>query len=173
MTTAFTGDIKMFAGNFAPRNWAFCQGQILPISQNVALFSLLGTTYGGNGSTTFALPDLRGRVPIGTGSGGPLTAQVLGAQSGSEATALTVSQLPSHNHALNANTGVGNQRGPTGQQLAASDQRNSQYTSTAANTTLAANAIGYSGSGAGHSNMQPSLGMNFIICLQGTFPSRN
>src|SRR6478672_10112699 len=98
MSEPFLAEIIMFAGNFAPRGWAFCQGQILSIAQNTALFSLLGTTYGGNGQTTFALPDLRGRVPVGTGQGPGLSNYDLGQVSGSESVTLTVSQMPAHNH---------------------------------------------------------------------------
>src|SRR5437867_1864890 len=94
----FYGEIRMFAGNFAPRNWAFCQGQILPIAQNTALFSLLGTTYGGNGSTTFALPDLRGRVPIHQGQGTGLSSYTMGQNGGTESETLTVNQMPAHKH---------------------------------------------------------------------------
>ena len=173
MSNARIGDIKMFAGNFAPKNWAFCNGQIIAISSNTALFSILGTTYGGNGTTNFALPNLQGRIPVGTGNGPGLTPQVLGEVSGTEATTLTVANLPLHNHPLSAKAGGGNQGGPSGHFLAASDQRNSQYTSAAADTTLAATAIGNAGSNIPHSNMQPSLGMNFVICLHGIFPARN
>jgi microcystin-dependent protein len=173
MSTARIGDIKMFAGNFAPLAWAFCHGQLMSISQNTALYSILGTTYGGDGINTFALPDLRGRVPVGTGNGPGLTPQVLGQVSGSEATTLTVANLPAHSHTLNAKAGGGNQAGPAGHFLAASDQRNSQYTSAAADTTLAATAIGNAGNNTAHSNMQPSLGLSFIICLFGVYPARN
>ncbi len=173
MSTAHIGDIKIFAGNFAPKFWALCQGQLVSIASNSALFSILGTTYGGNGTTNFALPDLRGRVPIGWGNGPGLTGVSLGDMSGTENTTLSVANLPSHTHTLNAKAGVGSQAAPGGNILAASDQRNSQYTNAAADTNLSGGAIGSTGSGTGHSNMQPSLGMNFIICLQGVFPSRN
>ena len=163
----------MFAGNFAPMNWAFCHGQLMSIAENTALYSILGTTYGGDGMNTYALPDLRGRVPVGTGNGPGLTPQALGQVSGSETTTLTLANLPSHSHTLNAKAGAGNQGGPSGRLLAASDQRNSQYTSAAADTALAVTAIGLTGNNTGHSNMQPSLAMNFIICLYGIYPSRN
>jgi microcystin-dependent protein len=169
----FLGEIRNFGFNFPPRNWAQCAGQLLSIQQNTALFSLLGTMYGGNGTTNFALPDLRGRMPIGWGQGPGLSNYVQGEVGGTENTTLLISNLPSHNHALNAKTGGGNQGAPTGNLLAASDQRNSQYTSATADTTLAANAIGNTGSGNSFSNMQPFLTMNYCIALTGIFPARN
>lgn len=169
----FLGEIRNFGFNFPPRNWAQCNGQLLSIASNSALFALLGTTYGGNGITTFALPDLRGRVPVGMGIGPGLPNVVQGEVSGSPTTTLAVANLPVHNHPLNAKTGVGNQAAPTGHLLAASDQRNSQYTSAAADTTLAAAAVGNTGSGTPIDNMQPYLGSNFCIALAGVFPSRN
>ncbi len=173
MATPFIGEIRMWGLTFAPRGWALCNGQLLSIASNTALFSLLGTTYGGNGTTTFALPDLRGRVPVGMGSGPGLPNVVQGEASGTPTTTLSVSNLPAHNHALNAKTGVGNEPAPTSHLLAASDQRNSQYTSAGSDTTLATSAIGNTGSGSSFSNMQPYLGLNFCIATQGIFPSRN
>lgn len=173
MATPYLGEIRNFGFNFPPRNWAQCAGQLLSIAQNTALFSLLGTTYGGNGTTTFALPDLRGRMPIGVGQGPGLSNYVQGEVGGTETTTLLTSNMPSHTHALNAKTGGGNQGAPTGHLLAASDQRNSQYTSAAADTTLAANAIGSAGSSTPFSNMQPYLATNYCIALAGVFPSRN
>lgn len=168
----FLGEIRNFGFNFAPRGWLMCQGQLLSIAQNTALFSLLGTTYGGNGQTTFGLPDYRGRVAVGIGTGpGPNVVQ--GEASGTPTTTLLVSNLPAHTHPLNAKTGVGNQAAPTGHLLAASDQRNSQYTSAGADTTLSTSAIGNTGSGTPIDNMQPYLGSNFCIATQGIFPSRN
>lgn len=174
MSNAIMGTVRLFAGNFAPLGFMLCQGQILSISSNTALFSILGTMYGGNGTTTFALPDLRGRVPLGVGQGPGLSSYVEGQTTGSETTALTVNNLPAHNHPLQAHAGGGNQGGPSGNLLAASDQRNSQYSNvTVADATLATTAIGNTGSGTGHSNMQPSLALHYIICTQGIFPSRN
>lgn len=173
MATPILGEIRNFGFNFPPRFWAQCAGQLLPIAQNAALFSLLGTTYGGNGTTNFALPDLRGRTPIGFGQGPGLSNYTQGQAAGTESTTLLSTNLPSHTHTLNAKTGVGNQGAPTGHVLAASDQRNSQYTSAAADTTLAATAIGSTGSGVPISNMQPYLATNYCIALQGIFPSRN
>ena len=171
--TPFLGEIRNFGFTFPPRDWMQCNGQLLSISTYTALFALLGTTYGGNGTTNFALPDLRGRAPIGMGSGPGLTPRVQGEVGGSESTTLTVSNLPSHTHTLNAKTGVGSQAAPGGNTLAASDQRNSQYSSVAADTTMSASSIGNSGSGVAFTNMPPYLGSNFCIAVQGIFPSRN
>jgi microcystin-dependent protein len=173
MSSPFLGEIRNFGFNFAPRGWAQCNGQILSIAQNSALFSLLGTTYGGNGQTTFALPNLQGRVPIGMGAGPGLTNRVHGEQAGAETTTLVTNNLPAHSHALNAKAGVGNQASPSGHLLAASDQRNSQYSSSGADTAMAATSIGSTGSGTPIDNMQPYLVMNYCIALQGIFPSRN
>ena len=173
MSQAFIGEIRNFGFSFPPRNWAACNGQVMSIASNNALFALIGTTYGGNGVSTFALPDLRGRVPVGTGTGPGLTNRVWGESSGSENTTLSVSNLPSHTHTLNAKTGVGSQAAPAGNNLAASDQRNSQYSSASADTTMAASAIGNAGSGVAFTNMPPYLGSNYCICLYGVFPSRN
>ena len=176
MATPFIGQITMFAGNFAPRNYAFCNGQILSIAQNTALFSILGTTYGGNGQTTFALPDLRGRVPIQPGQGPGLSNYSLGQQAGTETTTLLVNNLPAHNHPAtvtsNASSGSASDTVPTGNFLAADNQ----YKNTS-NTTLNASAVtvtvGPSGGGQPFNNVQPYLCINFIIGLQGIFPSRN
>jgi microcystin-dependent protein len=145
----------------------------LSIAQETALYALIGTTYGGDGVNTFGVPDLRGRVPIGMGQGPGLSNYAQGQVSGTENTTLGVGNLPSHNHALNAKTGVGNQGSPTNHLLAASDQRNSQYTSVSADTTLAANTIGSAGSGLSFNNVQPYLATNYCISTQGIFPSRN
>src|SRR3982750_2476369 len=118
MSEPFLAEIIMFGGNFAPRGWAFCSGQILSIAQNTALFALLGTTYGGNGQTTFALPDLRGRAPIGTGQGPGLTNILLGELSGTQSVTLTSQQMPAHNHSVNASATVANTANPTGGSLA-------------------------------------------------------
>ncbi|MEO7104900.1 MAG: tail fiber protein [Rhodoferax sp.] len=173
MSQAYLGEIRNFGFNFPPRNWMSCNGQLLAIMNNSALFALLGTTYGGNGTSTFGLPDLRGRVPVGMGSGPGLTTRVQGEMSGSESTTLAVSNLPPHTHALNAKAAVGNQPGPGSNNLAASDQRNSQYSSAAADAPMAASAIGNTGSGAAFTNMPPYLGSNYCICVAGIFPSRN
>jgi len=159
----------MFAGNFAPRGWAFCDGQLLNISQNDALFSLLGTIYGGDGRTTFRLPDLRGRVPIHTGSGGGLTPRNIGTRSGAESVTLTVNDLPVHTHQLRANSSPANEHNPVGNRLASA----SVYIGNAPNEDMAPAAIGNTGGGQTHANLQPYLCVNFIISLLGIFPSRN
>ena len=166
------GEIRMFAGNFAPTGWAFCQGQLLPIAQNQALFSLLGTTYGGNGTTTFALPDLRGRVPVGFGQGPGLSNRVIGEQFGSELVTLNINQMPSHNHTVNAVTTEGNQNLPTNSLPANTKTLDKEYSDANANTTMKATMVNYSGGNQPFSVMQPSLGMNYIICIYGIYPSR-
>jgi microcystin-dependent protein len=170
---AFLGSIMLFAGNFAPRGWAFCQGQIMAISQNTAVFSLLGTTYGGNGQTTFALPDLRGRAPIGQGQGPGLPNVVLGESSGTEQTTLQVNNMPKHSHAL-ASGGGANAYGPSGNLCAEESNQSTQvYASGAPTGQMSAQAIGAAGENQPFSIMQPYLGLNYIICLEGIFPSRN
>lgn len=172
MATPFIAEIVMFAGNFAPRNWAFCQGQILSIAQNTALFSLLGTTYGGNGQTTFALPDLRGRVPIHPGQGPGLSTYVLGEQGGTENVTLLTTQIPAHNHTAvtRANSGAANDTSPIGNFLADGNQYNS-----ASNAQMNATGvtIGNTGGSQPHTNIQPYTCINYIIALFGIFPSRN
>ena len=167
------GEIRMFAGNFAPYGWAFCQGQILPIAQNTALFSLLGTTYGGNGTTTFALPDLRGRVPVGFGQGPGLSNRVIGEQFGSELVTLNINQMPSHNHTVNAVTTEGNQNLPTNSLPANTKALDKEYSDANANTTMKATMVNPTGGNQPFGVTQPSLGVNFIIALQGIYPSRN
>ena len=163
MSEPFIGEIVMFGGNFAPRNWALCDGQLLAISSNTALFSILGTTYGGDGRTTFGLPDLRGRVPMHPGNGPGLSSRRLGERLGEETHFLTAQEVPP----AAVNSGLGDQLSPDGHYLAASSAATGNYAATATpNATLA-------GSGGPHNNMQPSQSVNFIIALQGVFPSRN
>ena len=169
----FLGEIRMFAGNFAPTGWAFCQGQLLPIAQNTALFSLLGTTYGGDGRTTFALPDLRGRVPVGFGQGLGLSNRVIGEQFGSELVTLNINQMPSHNHTVNAVTTEGNQNLPTNSLPANTKTLDKEYSDANANTTMKATMVNPTGGSQPFGVSQPSLGVNFIIALQGIYPSRN
>ena len=169
----FLGEIRMFAGNFAPTGWAFCQGQLLPIAQNQALFSLLGTTYGGNGTTTFALPDLRGRVPVGFGQGPSLSNREIGEKFGSELVTLNINQMPSHNHTVNAVTTEGNQNLPTNSLPANTKALDKEYSDANANTTMKATMVNPTGGNQPFGVTQPSLGVNFIIALQGVFPSRN
>ena len=169
----FLGEIRMFAGNFAPTGWAFCQGQLLPIAQNQALFSLLGTTYGGDGRTSFALPDLRGRVPVGFGQGPGLSNRVIGEQFGSELVTLNINQMPSHNHTVNAVTTEGNQNLPTNSLPANTKTLDKEYSNANANTTMKATMVNPTGGSQPFGVSQPSLGVNFIIALQGIYPSRN
>lgn len=176
MSEPFIGEIIMFAGNFAPRGWAFCQGQLLSIAQNTALFSILGTTYGGNGQTTFGLPDFRGRVPVGQGTGPGLSSYVLGELSGVENTTILSSQMPPHTHvatvSLKASTAAANDTLPTNNYLA-----DGNAYQTATDTTMNPGAVTVSNSIAGGgqpiSILQPFLCINFIIALEGIFPSRN
>jgi microcystin-dependent protein len=172
----FLAEIVMFGGNFAPRGWAFCDGQLLPIASYSALFSLLGTTYGGDGRTTFALPDMRGRVPMGPRTGPGLSTYSLGQRGGAERVVLNVNEMPGHSHVvtLMASSSNGNQTGPTGHVLA-NDPREDQYSDAAPNVSMSAGAIlvDNAGGGQSHYNLQPFLCVNFIIALQGVFPSRN
>jgi len=175
----FLAIIKMFGGNFAPRGWALCNGQILSIAQNTALFSLLGTTFGGNGQTTFALPDLRGRVPIHPGQGPGLSPYSLGQQAGSESITLTLSSLPPHSHTLIANASAqANIANPTGNFLSvgkvpSSSETINMYSNAAGTNPLNAASITPVGGGQPVPIIQPYLCVNFIICLEGIFPSRN
>lgn len=182
------GEIRLFAGNFAPRTWAFCDGSILAIAPNTALFSILGTTYGGNGQTTFALPDLRGRMAVGTGQGPGLSSIVLGEIAGSDKITLTQNQLPLHTHtanttvALKASNTVANVVTPVaGSVLAVAKDINTDpvaiYSSATPNVDLgsgsATTTLQATGGNQAFSIMNPFLGMNYIICLNGIFPSRN
>lgn len=169
----YIGEIRIFAGNYAPKDWALCNGQLLPIAQNTALFALLGTHYGGDGKTNFALPDLRGRAPMHQGSGPGLSPRQLGVAGGSTTAMLDITQIPQHSHqggcvataanqadpanAVWAATGGGKGGGGAGYQAAANTQMNPQ-------------ALAPSGAGQVHNNMQPYLGINFIIALQGIYP---
>lgn len=168
----FIGQISLVAFNYAPQGWAKCEGQLLPIAQNQALFALLGTTYGGDGMTTFALPDLRGRVPMGDGNGPGLTPRVLGEKSGSETNTLTIAQMPMHNHTVNASTVDGDQNLPTGSIPANTKALDKEYTSTAANTTMSPSMIGVAGGSQPVNNVQPYTTLTYIIALQGVWPSR-
>lgn len=170
MSEPYLADIQIFGFNFAPRGWARCDGQILPINQNQALFSLLGTTYGGDGRTTFALPDLRGRVPIHRSDAHPQ-----GQRFGEETPRLSVAELPSHTHAMAASNQDGNSGSPAGALYAGAPTGlglTYSGTSPSFDTQLAAGSIGPTGA-EGHENMMPYLTLNFCIALQGLFPSRN
>lgn len=167
MSDAYVGEIRMFAGNFAPVGWANCEGQLLSVSQNDALFSLLGTQYGGDGETTFGLPDLRGRVPIHFGSGPGLTFRQIGQKIGAENVILTSANLPTHTHDGVATSAVAYSNDPTGA-VAVADRP-----AYAAGATVDMAASENSGASVGHSNRQPYLGVRFIICLTGYYPSES
>lgn len=175
MASPFIGEIRMFGGNFAPRYWALCNGQLLAIAQNTALFSLLGTMYGGDGMTTFGLPDLRGRVPLHFGQGAGLSSYWLGDKGGSESTTLTVNQLPAHNHSLNASSSLGYSDDPNASVIGSGSGSASYIHTTppAPNITMAPASIGNTGGGQPVPTLPPYLAINFIICLQGIFPSRS
>jgi microcystin-dependent protein len=165
MAQPYVGEIRMFAGNFAPAGWMFCDGQLLPISENETLFQLIGTTYGGDGQSTFALPDLRGRIPLHQGNG-----FVLAETGGAEEVTLGVQQLPVHTHPLLANATAGTANDPTNHVLAASPTLD-MYRETTPTVAMAPNAVGPAGGSQPHTNFQPYLCIDFIISLFGIFPS--
>ncbi len=173
MVDPFVGQIVLYGFNFNPRGWSFCRGQVISIATNTALFSLLGTTYGGNGQTTFGLPDLQGRAPLGFGPGPGLTTYSWGESSGSETVALAQSQMPIHTHALKASSVAGNQASPTGNVLARTGTMDPEYFNGAPTITMHAESIGVTGNSQPVSVMQPYLAMNYCIALEGIFPSRN
>jgi microcystin-dependent protein len=169
MANPFLGEIRQFGFNFAPRGWASCEGQVLPISQNTALFSLLGVQYGGNGQTTYALPDLRGRVPIGKGLGPSLPEYVMGQSGGTEFVRLEVGQIPNHSHALQVSTNA-----------ASSTKANASVPAAAfrkvyggGSSKLATSSLAASGQGGAHNNRDPYLGLMYCIALTGVFPQRS
>lgn len=175
MSEAFVGEIRMFGGNYAPEGWAMCNGQLLPISENEALFALIGTTYGGDGQSTFAVPDLRGRLPVHMGQNPRTGTQFRLAQAGgTEAVTLSLTQLPAHSHQAQAITGPS---------TASADPENAvwtgsslfQFSSTAPDAAMSAAAVQPAGAAAPspHTNLMPSLTVTFIICLNGLFPSRS
>lgn len=170
MSEPFIGEIRMFAGNFAPQRWAFCNGQMLAISQNTALFSLLGTQYGGNGQTTFGLPNLQSRVPVSQGQGAGLSDRVVGELFGSETVTLTAGQMPLHGHAEQASTdSASTAAGPSG----ALAKTAVPLYGAGPTVDRAPAAVTAAGGNQPHNNMAPYLALNFIIALQGVFPSRN
>lgn len=171
--TPFLGQIMLTPYNFAPQGWAFCNGQLLSIIQNTALFNLIGTTYGGNGIATFALPDLRGRTPIAAGQGIGLIPYNLGDRAGAESVVITVSEMPAHNHSVPCSTARGNSATPTaGAVWAASSGRDNNYSSATPDSTLAPGAIAAYGGSQPHENRPPFLTLNYCIALQGIFPTR-
>ncbi|MEM7582826.1 MAG: tail fiber protein [Acidobacteriota bacterium] len=172
MSEPFVGEIRMFAGNFAPRGWAFCDGQLLAVSQNDALFSLLGTIYGGDGRTTFGLPDLRGRIPLHQGTGPGLSQRRLGSKGGAEKVTLTTNQLASHTHDWNANTQVATGDAPQGKVVAA-PAVGRLYAQVDQTASLASTTIANTGGSQSHTNLMPTLCINFIIALFGIYPSRH
>ena len=172
MSEPFVGEVRMFGGNFAPRGWAFCDGQLLAIAQNDALFSLLGTIYGGDGRTTFGLPDLRSRVPLHAGSGPGLTPRQLGARGGSEQVTITANELPSHDHGpMQFSTGAGVSNDPT-ESIPANSPSVDLWIEDQQTTGLDASAVSISGGGQQHANVMPFMCVYFIIALFGIYPSR-
>jgi microcystin-dependent protein len=167
MSQPYVGEIRMFGGNFAPAGWMFCEGQLLPISEYETLFNLIGTTYGGDGQSTFALPDLRGRVPIHMGNG-----FTLAENGGVEQVTLTSSQMPAHSHPLLACTALGSSSDPTNAVISQTTGY-SIYKATAGTVAMAPSMIGSDGGSQPHSNFQPYLCVSFIISLFGVFPSPN
>ncbi len=167
----FLAQIKMFAGNFAPRGWSFCDGQILPIAQNTALFSLLGTTYGGDGRTTFALPDMRGRAPLHAGRGPGLSNRVLGQRGGTETETLSLSTMPAHNHAFKTYDSPAESRKGVGKVLGNTGAANA-YNTASSQVDLSAESLTSVGGGLSHNNMGPWQGIHHIIAVVGTYPSR-
>ncbi|MDJ0705573.1 MAG: tail fiber protein [Leptolyngbyaceae cyanobacterium MO_188.B28] len=174
MSDPFLGEIRMFAGNFAPRSWSFCNGQLLATSQNDALFSLLGTIYGGDGRTTFGLPDLRGRLPIHQGTGAGLSSRRIGSRGGAETETLAINQMPSHTHILQGSDNNASSDNPSGAVLAKRTvdfyKKNPDQSKV---IDFPSTVVESTGGGQPHSNMQPYLGINFIICLAGIYPSRS
>ena len=169
MAEPFVAEIRIFPFNFAPSGWALCNGQVLAISQNTALFSILGTTYGGNGTTDFALPNLQGSTPMGYGQGARLTPRELGEIGGSTAVTLLVSQIPAHTHKATCNSAMGDQYAPPGN-FWATDAGGNNEDAASTDTQMAPSAVGATGSNSPHNNIQPYLALNFCIALQGVFP---
>ena len=170
MSEPFIAEIRMVGFNFAPRSWAFCDGALLPINQNTALFSLVGTIYGGDGRTTFALPDLRGRTPIQTGRNPGGANYQLGARGGAETHTLQTAEVPSHSHRVRGSSQIPNAKTPANNFPA--QMSSTPYSGGSANESLRGTTHNTGGNN-GHNNMQPYLAINFCICLQGVFPSRS
>lgn len=173
MADPFIAEIRMFAGNFPPRDWALCDGQLLPITRYAALFSLLGTTYGGDGKTTFALPDLRGSAPLMAGQGSGLTPRSPGESGGEETVTLSLTQMTAHTHGVAASNGAGGQTPPNHVWSKAETRGTNAYAPAAGTQpAMSATALAPSGGGQPHNNLMPYVVVNFIIALQGVFPPR-
>jgi microcystin-dependent protein len=174
MSSPFVAEIRIFGFNFAPTGWAACSGQLLPISQNTALFSLLGTTYGGNGTTTFALPNFQGNAPMQFGQGPGLSDRFLGETGGETSVTLLQSEMPIHSHPVGADSGAGGNADPTNGMWAATGRgRPLPYSSNSPNSSMSFQAFGMAGGGLPHNNMPPYLTLNFCIALQGIYPARS
>ncbi len=171
MSEPFLAEIRIVGFNFAPRGWAFCDGQILPINQNQSLYSLLGTTYGGDGRTSFALPDIRGRVPIHVGQADSGQNHPLGQKMGQETHTLSAAEMPQHQHGINGTTNTASEAMPSNTLLPGAN--NGKPYAASGTAVMGDSTIGNEGSGQAHNNMQPYLAMNYCIALQGLFPSRN
>ncbi len=173
MSEPFIAEIRIFAGNFAPRSWAFCNGQLLPISQNTALFSLIGTTYGGDGRSTTALPNLQGRAAMHPGRGPGLTIRRLGQTGGAETITLSEAQMPSHSHGWQGVVNPANDDEPADKFVARATGMGAYTDNTNANVSMNQNTLSSTGGNQPHNNMQPLIAINFIIALQGLYPSRS
>ena len=173
MASPYIGEIRIFAGNFAPRGWMFCQGQTLSISQYDTLFSLIGTTYGGDGQTTFNLPDLRSRIAVHTGTGSTGSSYVLGQAGGAENVALTTAQLPTHTHPAQCNNGAGDASTPAGNFWAGNANSGILQFAATNDSTMSASQISQTGSTQPHNNVMPYLAINYIIALEGIYPARS
>ena len=173
MADPYTGEIRIFPFSFAPSNWAFCNGQSVQIQQNSVLFAIIGTQYGGNGTTTFNLPNFQGSAPIHQGTGLGLTPQVVGEATGNNTITLTVNEMPAHNHAIVSYiAGVTNVGTPTSELYISRPSSGNVWSDQQPNTTLAPQTLQSSGGSYGHENRQPYLALNFCICLYGNFPPR-
>lgn len=171
----YVGEVRLFAGNYAPSNWALCDGSLLPINQHDILFSLIGTTYGGDGRVTFALPDLRGRLPLGQGQGAGLSSRTLGESFGAETVTLLSTQMPSHNHPFSASKSEATLLSPTNAVFAANAQNNvyAPLQSGVEQQVLDPRTVTVTGGSQPHDNIMPSTALNYIIALFGIYPTRN
>ena len=172
MSNPFVGEIRMFGGNFAPQGWAFCAGQLLAISENATLFNLIGTTYGGDGQQTFALPDLSGRIPLHQGQGAGLGNYVIGEKSGVESVTLTLNQIPAHSHSVLASTAGGSASNPLNVVLA-NPPSVTAFIADDPSVVLPSNLVTVSGGSQPHDNLMPYVAVNYIISLFGIYPSQN